>query len=177
MSHNFPTGAYTNSMSSPVPSKLDQPWSHRQIPAIRFLITILAGIFSAMIGTLVHRMGAVYNIPYGLLLGFILVGLSAWCARSRDGIIGLALHMIASTTTVWLMAMVGPGGDAMIPVGFHADNLPFFCQNAGTIWLYGVMVVQIILVLCPRRMFTIPMKHDVKQTASLATSEENTDHE
>ena len=67
-----------------------RPWSYRQNALVKSLITIAAGVASAFVGTFAHRMGAELNIPYGLVLAFLLIGLSTWCARSRMGAVGLA---------------------------------------------------------------------------------------
>lgn len=136
------------------------PWSHRQRVGVKMLITVLSGIAVGIIGTAAHRMGAAQNIPYGLVLAFLIVGLSAWCARSRSGVIGIGLHLIASSGAVWMMAMRGPGGDAMLPVGFTIP-LPFFSEYAAYIWLFGVTIVQMIMVALPSRWFVMPPREAV----------------
>ena len=78
-----------------------RPWSYRQNALVKSLITIAAGVASAFVGAFAHRMGAELSIPYGLVLAFLLIGLSTWCARSRMGAVGLALHLIASSLTAW----------------------------------------------------------------------------
>ena len=118
-----------------------RPWSYRQNALVKSLITIAAGVASAFVGTFAHRMGAELNIPYGLVLAFLLIGLSTWCARSRMGAVGLAL-----TTT---------SGKALIVAGFQGD-MPFFSQHAGYIWLYGLILVQVVLLILPARWFVIP---------------------
>ncbi len=72
-----------------------------------------------------------------------MVIISTWSARSRDGVSGLALHLIGSSLVVWtVMSGYGPGGDAMIPVGFGGDDpMPFFSEQAGYMWLYGVVLI------------------------------------
>lgn len=57
-----------------------RPWSYRQNALVKSLITIAAGVASAFVGTFAHRMGAELDIPYGLVLAFLLIGLSTWCA-------------------------------------------------------------------------------------------------
>lgn len=138
------------------------PWSHRQPVPIRLLTDLLSGAAVGAVGTMAHRMGASMNIPYGLVLAFLIVILSTWCARSRDGIVGLALHLISSSLVVWtVMAGYGPGGDALIPVGFGSEaNLPFFSNYAGYCWLYGVVLIPCIMLLLPKRWFVMPPRTD-----------------
>lgn len=131
------------------------PWSHRQSLAVRTVITLISGMAAACVGTIAHRLGADQNLPVGLLLAFLLLGLSTWCARARQGAIGLGLHLAASSFTVWQMAKVGPGGDILMPAGFSGD-MPFFSDHASLIWLYGCIVLQVVMVLLPGRWFRIP---------------------
>ena len=132
-----------------------QPWSHRQPYAVRVLITIVSGIAAGVVGTLAHRMGAAQNIPYGLLLAFLILGISTWCARARSNAVGLGFHLIASSAAVWMLTGYGPGGDALVPVGFSGE-VPFFCQHAGVIWIYGVIVIQVVMLFLPARWFMVP---------------------
>lgn len=134
-----------------------QPWSHRQPYAFRILITIVSGVAAGLVGTLAHRMGAAQNIPYGLLLAFVILGISTWCARARSNAVGLGFHLIASSAAVWMLTGYGPGGDALIPVGF-SGTVPFFCEHAGMIWLYGVILLQLVMLMLPARWFTVPAR-------------------
>ena len=134
------------------------PWSQRLPIWARFLIDLLAGAIVGMIGTMAHRMGASANIPYGLVLAYMLVIMSTWSARWRDGVSGLALHLIGSSLMVWtVMAGYGPGGAAMIPVGFgDSASLPYFSNNVGYFWLYGVVLIPLVMLVLPKRWFTMP---------------------
>ena len=134
------------------------PWSHRLPAWARLLIDLIVGVAVGMVGTMAHRMGASANIPYGLVLAYALVAISTWSARSRDGVTGLALHLIGSSLMVWtVMAGYGPGGDAMIPVGFgDSASLPYFSDNAGYFWLYGVVLIPLVMLASPKRWFTMP---------------------
>ena len=134
-------------MTTSAPSA-EKPWSHRQSLGIRLLICALAGAGTAIVGTLMHRMGASLNIPYGLVLAFALVLLSAWAARLRSGVIGVAFHLIVCSALVWMFAMYGPGGDVLIAVGF-GGSVPFFSQYVGYMWLYGVIIVHLLVVAMP----------------------------
>ena len=109
------------------------PWSYRLPIWGRFLVDLVSGIIVGVVGTMAHRMGASMNIPYGLAIAYLMVIISTWSARSRDGVSGLALHLIGSSLVVWtVMSGYGPGGDAMIPVGFGGDDpMPFFSEQAG----------------------------------------------
>ncbi len=139
------------------------PWSHRLPIWARFLVDICAGAAVGVIGTMAHRMGASMNIPYGLALAYLIVILSTWCARSRDGISGLALHLIGSSLMVWsVMAGYGPGGDVIIPVGFDSSAMPFFSQYAGYFWLYGIVIIPVLMLVVPRRWFVTPPRTDVE---------------
>lgn len=131
------------------------PWSHRQNALVKGLVTLLAGAFAAFVGTFAHRMGASANIPYGLALAFLLIILSTWCARSRLGVVGLALHLIASSGTAWGLALTTSSGNALIVAGFQGD-MPYFSQHAGYIWLYGIVLVQVVMLVLPARWFAIP---------------------
>lgn len=143
---NRPESAYENALL---------PWSHRQNAAVRIALTLLAGAGAALIGTLAHRMGAAYNIPYGLALAFAIIGLSAWSARARLGVSGLALHLIASSAVAWGVAMSATSSNVLIVAGFSSE-VPFFSEHAGYIWLYGLIVLQVTMVAMPSRWFTVP---------------------
>lgn len=131
------------------------PWSHQLDAPLRALICVVAGMGVAVVGTFAHRMGAAQNIPYGLVLALVIVGLSTWCARSRSGTIGLALHLIASSAVAWLMAMGYPHGDVVTPIGFGAP-MPYFSEHVGYFWLFGMIVVQVALLMMPASLFTMP---------------------
>ena len=73
------------------------------------------------------------------------------------GVVGLALHLIASSLTVWGMAVTTTSGKALIVAGFQGE-MPFFAQHAGYIWLYGLILVQVILLVLPARWFSVMPK-------------------
>ncbi|NEG54422.1 alcohol dehydrogenase [Bifidobacterium sp. SMA15] len=136
------------------------PWSHRLPAAGRTAVTLLAGLGVALVGTLAHRMGASMNIPYGLALAYAITALSTYCARARQGVTGLALHLIASSAGAWGIALFGgPGGDALVVAGF-STAAPFFSQHAGYAWLYGVILVQVVMLAMPSSWFRIPPRRD-----------------
>ena len=131
----------------------DRPWSQTLAAPIRYLITILSAVAVGFIGTFAHRMGASSNMPYGLILALAIVTMSAWCARSRDGVVALSIHLIVSSLVVWGMALTGSESGATAPVGFTGSDLPYFSQHVGYMWLFGMVIVQVALVMVPRRFF------------------------
>lgn len=137
------------------------PWSHRCNAVGRALITMAAGVLAALFGTFAHRMGAEMNIPYGLVIAFLLIGLSTWCARARSGVIGLGLHLITSSATAWGIALTATNGNAVIVGGFQVA-MPFFSQYAGYIWLYGLIVVQVLELFMPSRWFVVPPRKPLR---------------
>ena len=149
----------------------DLPWSHRQNVFVRSLVTIASAVAAGVLGTLAHRMGASANIPYGLVLAFVLIGASAWCARARGGVPGLALHLSVSYLAVWCMAMPGPGGDLMLPIDFRATTIPWWSQHAGYIWLYGSLIVQLLLLICPARWFRVAPAAAPRNDAAAASAD------
>lgn len=137
--------------------KSDKPWSHRQTYAIRLLISFGAGLGVGIIGTLAHRMGALHNIPYGLVLALLVVAVSAWCARSRAGVVGLGMHLISSSGIAWLIATGWPNGSALVPIGF-GGSVPYFSEHVGYIWLIGIIIVQCLMVFFPISWFRVTSK-------------------
>ncbi|WP_432622691.1 hypothetical protein [Bifidobacterium sp.] len=154
------------------------PWSHRLPAWARLLIDLIVGVAVGMIGTMAHRMGASANIPYGLVLAYVLTAIATWSARSRDGATGLALHLIGSSLMVWtVMAGYGPGGDAMIPVGFgDSASLPYFSNNVGYFWLYGVVLIPLVMLALPKRWFTMPPREADDAPENVSDESQETDN-
>ena len=45
----------------------------------------------------------------------------------------------------------------MIPVGFGGDDsMPFFSEQAGYFWLYGVVLIPIVMLVLPKCWFVTP---------------------
>ena len=134
-------------------------------------ISLLAGAAVGMIGTLAHRLGASANIPYGLVLALLVIVLSAWCARSRAGALGLGVHVAASSIVAWGLAVAPRGWGALTPVGFGDPSaVPFWSEHVGMIWLYGMIVVQVILLFLPKRWFRITVDDDIRPAAHAAAA-------
>lgn len=107
-------GLHWADMSNPQQQDTSQPWSHRRSAPVRTLVTVFSALGSALVATFASRIGAAYNMPIGLVIAFALLGMSAWCARSRGGITGFAVHMLCSTLLIYMIAQGWPNGDAVI---------------------------------------------------------------
>jgi len=128
----------------------------------RFVSTVVSGFVVAALGTGLHRSGADRNLPWGLLLALALVFFGAWLARRRMGVIGLGFHLIVSSMVVWFLAStVGPGGDIL--VGSSPAFVTFFSANAGVIWILGTVVVQIAVLIFPKKFFENPSTDNVTE--------------
>lgn len=167
VSVDTPLSGETAVVSAPVQRPLRHiPWSYQLGVPWRLLISLVSGFLVAVVASGTHRMGAEENIPYGLLLSFVLVGMSAWAARSRSGVVGAAFHLIASSAMAWLMAFPGPGGDVLVPVGGKGVFLSFFGLHAGYIWLFGLIVLQLAMMVLPGRWFLVEGSEQAKGTVS-----------
>lgn len=154
-------------MTSSPASGRDLPWSHRQSYPIRMTFSLLAGAAVGVIGTLAHRLGASHNMPYGLVVALLIIVLSAWCARSRAGALGLGVHVAASSMVAWGLAVAPRGSGALTPVGFgDPSTIPFWSEHVGLVWLYGMIVVQVVMLFLPRRMFLITVDDDAEPAAT-----------
>lgn len=122
---------------------------------LHVLAAALLGALAAVAGTVVHRGGGEWNVPWGLALAFLIVGLSTWNARVKAGILGLGVHMVAFGLVAYALAGQGPGGDVIVPVG-GVSLRTFLSQHAGYTWLAGAVVVQLAIMLMPARWFRLP---------------------
>ena len=89
---------------------------------------------------------------------FITSGIDMAKQDMRSGLERLAyalMIVVVATLTAWGMALTTTSGKALIVAGFQGD-MPFFSQHAGYIWLYGLILVQVVLLILPARWFVIP---------------------
>lgn len=130
------------------------PITHEWAYGWRILVSALCGAAAGICGTIVHRGGAAWNVPWGLVLAFFIVGMSAWASRSRADTMGLGAHLVTVGLTSYLLAGSGPGGDVLVPVGGES-LVTFFSQHAGYIWLLGAAAVQLAILVMPARWFRV----------------------
>lgn len=134
--------------------------SHSVLFASKCAASCVLAVFCAVLGTFAHRMGAMYDFPYGLVIALLLVTLSACFSRMLCGMFGFILHAIVCCSVVWMIALgwfriFGAFRGVLVAVGFGADNLPWIAQNAGYFWLYGIIIVHVVLLFIPNKFFVI----------------------
>ena len=134
--------------------------SHSVLLASKCAALCVLAAFCAVLGTFAHRMGAMYGFPYGLVIALLLVTLSACFARMLCGMFGFILHAIVCCSVVWMIALgwfrvFGAFRGVLVAIGFGVDNLPWIAQNAGYFWLYGIIIVHVVLLCMPNKFFVI----------------------
>ncbi|BAR06879.1 protein [Scardovia inopinata] len=127
---------------------------------VRLTLSLLAGCAVGLIGTVSHRMGAAYNIPYGMVLSLLIVLGSAWSARARSGYADLVLHFVSSTATAWGLALTSKASSALVATGSVAFHT-YFSTHVWQWWLYGIIVIQVVVAFFPASWFSsAKVKHD-----------------
>ena len=116
----------------------------------RCLLGLPIGLAVGVLGTLVQRSGAAQGLPWGMILAYLLVALASWWVRCDSGTMGLALHLVTSTVTVWLLSMRGPGGDVLMP---YANFSTFFAKYAVFFWMGGLVLIQTLAICLPTSWF------------------------
>ena len=60
----------------------------------------------------------------------------------------------------------------MIPVGFGGDDpMPFFSAQAGYFWLYGVVLIPIVMLVLPKCWFVTPPRKKTHDDAFVADTQ------
>ncbi|RSX50679.1 alcohol dehydrogenase [Bifidobacterium callimiconis] len=123
----------------------------------RILVSAASGALVGFVGAAAHRMGVQWSIPYGLVLSFLLLGISTWSARARSGSAGVGFHLIASGAVTMLILQMSTQSRAMLIFGYTSDSYTFFMQKTGIIWMLGMVALQVfMLLLLPKRWFDVP---------------------
>ncbi|WP_394963231.1 alcohol dehydrogenase [Scardovia wiggsiae] len=140
----------------------DLPMTYQWPVWLRLLAACVTGAAVACIGTVSHRMGAANSIPYGAVLSLLIVTASAWSARARSGYAGLILHFIFACGTAWGLAILQKTSSALVAVASPAF-VTYASQHVWQWWLYGIIIVQVILAFFPARWFTVGVSRAVRR--------------
>ncbi len=115
---------------------------------------VLFALFSALLGTMISRDGADGPFPWGLLISLLLIFIVSLLARRDKKIAGVGACLVFSSALAWILALFpGAGGSILVPIASPAFTT-FFSASAGYIWLFGLIVVQVITALLPRKWFS-----------------------
>lgn len=115
---------------------------------------VLFALFSALLGTMISRDGADGPFPWGLLVSLLLIFIVSLLARRDKKIAGVGTCLVFSSALAWILALFpGAGGSILVPIASPAFTT-FFSASAGYIWLFGLIVVQVITALLPRKWFS-----------------------
>lgn len=115
---------------------------------------VLFALFSALLGTMISRDGADGPFPWGLLISLLLIFIVSLLARRDKKIAGVGVCLVFSSALAWILALFpGAGGSILVPIASPAFTT-FFSASAGYIWLFGLIVVQVITALLPRKWFS-----------------------
>ena len=140
----------------------DLPMTYQWPVWLRLLAACVTGAAVACIGTVSHRMGAANSIPYGAVLSLLIVTASAWSARARSGYAGLILHFIFACGTAWGLAILQKTSSALVAVASPAF-VTYASQHVWQWWLYGIIIVQVILAFFPARWFAVGVSGAVRR--------------
>lgn len=115
---------------------------------------VLFALFSALLGTMISRDGADGPFPWGLLISLLLIFIVSLLARRDKKIAGVGVCLVFSSALAWILALFpGAGGSILVPIASPVFTT-FFSASAGYIWLFGLIVVQVITALLPRKWFS-----------------------
>lgn len=138
----------------------------------RMVIALVMGAVVGFVGSMVHRGGAAMGFPWGLILAFALIIAAAWIARCDLGQIGIGFTLLTSSIVIWALALSSGGNESvLIPVGSPAFTT-WASQYAGYLWLFGSIIVQLIVLVLPARWFPRrPDSHALAATPQTAAPE------
>lgn len=118
----------------------------------KWLWTVFLSVLVSIIGMFTYRLGAAYNVPYGLAITLAVVGLSTFLAGVRGGIWHQFVHATISTVIVWILAFMSDSSSTLVAIG-GAALTTLWSQKASILWLYGIIIVQILVALFPQKWY------------------------
>ncbi|OTA26389.1 hypothetical protein B9G54_05255 [Alloscardovia macacae] len=113
--------------------------------------TLVSGAVIGVVGTFTYRLGAAYNIPYGLVVTLLVVGALCLLSGGRGGKMGLwheFVHAFVSTAVTWGIALASTQSSSVVAMGGSALTT-FWSLHASIVWLYGIFLVQFFVMFLP----------------------------
>ncbi|TCD54640.1 alcohol dehydrogenase [Alloscardovia theropitheci] len=114
------------------------------------LCTVISALVIGIVGTFTYRLGAAYNVPYGLVLSLLIVAFFAFLAGVRGGIWHELLHAVIASCAAWYLALQGSITSTLVVTG-GAALTTFWSINAAYIWLYGIIFVHVVVAFLPSK--------------------------
>lgn len=115
-----------------------------------WITTIAFAIVVAVVGTFAYRLGVAYNIPYGLFLTLLAVGMSSFMAGVRGNIWHIFAHGAVSIGITWAMALSSTSTSTVVALG-GSSLITYWSQHCSLYWLYGIIVVHLVVMFLPAR--------------------------
>jgi hypothetical protein len=133
------------------------PWSFKLPVGWKIVISCVSAVIVMFIGTAISRSGAQYFVPWGLLVGFVLIFASSWSARARGGFMCSLFHFIVTWICVWLfLGFIGYGPGEVYPMLLGSvEGANFLMQNSAFIWIGGLTVIQVVVAFLPKKFFVL----------------------
>ncbi|WP_418968423.1 hypothetical protein [Alloscardovia omnicolens] len=115
-----------------------------------WIITIVSACVVAIVGTFTYRLGAAYNIPYGLFLSLLMVGMSSFMGAVRGSVWHVFVHGLVSISIVWAMALSSTSTSTVVALG-GSSLITYWSKNCSLYWLYGIIVIHLIIMFIPQQ--------------------------
>lgn len=126
--------------------------------AVEIVVASIMSAIAGFIGTFIHRSGVDGVFPWGLVLALFLLASVAWIARVFAGQIAVGFTLLISSIVIWGLALMAtPQTSILVPIGSSSFHT-WFSANAGFIWLFGSLILQIIIFFLPKAWFRNPFK-------------------
>ncbi|PFG33757.1 DUF6113 family protein [Sanguibacter antarcticus] len=108
-------------------------------------VTVLAYIGALATGALVGLLGSVAHrqwMPWILVVALVAVGVAGILVRAWLGGAGIAAYGVGWLVVVQVLALVGPGGDILLPA-----------QTSTYVWMIGGIAMIGLAAVAPRKWF------------------------
>lgn len=138
--------------------------------AVEIVVASVMSALAGFIGTFIHRSGVDGVFPWGLVLALFLLACVTWIARVFAGQIAVGFTLLMSSIVIWGLALIGtPQTSILVPIGSSSFHT-WFSANAGFIWLFGSLILQVIIFFLPKAWFRNPFKALLLPSSNMSMS-------